>query len=40
MTANTYQETEPSLAEVEAFTGPVVLDFCNEWCGFCQARLR
>nr|WP_321270785.1 thioredoxin family protein [uncultured Tolumonas sp.] len=39
MTAKTYQETEPSLSEVEAFPGPVVLDFGNEWCGFCQAAL-
>lgn len=39
MITNTYQEAEPSLSEVEAFTGPVVLDFGNEWCGFCQAAL-
>lgn len=37
MTANTYQETEPSITEVEAYTGPVVLEFGNDWCGFCQA---
>lgn len=39
MSTNTYQETEPSLSEVEAFPGPVILDFGNEWCGFCQASL-
>jgi Thiol-disulfide isomerase and thioredoxins len=36
MTMPVYQETEPSLAEVEAFIGPAVIEFGNSWCGFCQ----
>ncbi|NCB57286.1 MAG: thioredoxin [Gammaproteobacteria bacterium] len=32
-----YQDEEPSVTEVESFTGPVVIEFGNSWCGFCQA---
>lgn len=32
-----YSETAPSLGELEAAPRPVVLEFGNDWCGFCQA---
>lgn len=28
---------EPSRAEVDATTGPLVLEFGTGWCGFCRA---
>ncbi len=37
MTMLVYQDEEPSVTEVESFTGPVVIEFGNSWCGFCQA---
>ena len=32
-----YQPTEPTRAEVGAFEGATVLEFGNDWCGFCRA---
>jgi thioredoxin 1 len=32
-----YSATAPSRAEVNAFTGPAVLEFGTSWCGFCRA---
>lgn len=32
-----YCVTAPSRAEVDAFTGPAVLEFGTSWCGFCRA---
>ena len=28
---------EPTRADVDASTGPLVLEFGTEWCGFCRA---
>ena len=32
-----YAETEPSPAEVEALSGPALLEFGTPWCGWCRA---
>ena len=29
--------TEPTRAEVDALTGPTLLEFGTSWCGYCQA---
>lgn len=34
---NTYEVTEPSREQVDALTGPTVLEFGAPWCGYCIA---
>ncbi|WP_277187738.1 thioredoxin family protein [Caballeronia sp. BR00000012568055] len=32
-----YAKTAPERSEVGALTGPVVVEFGTDWCGFCRA---
>jgi thioredoxin 1 len=34
--AGAYEEQEPSRDEVDGWTGPAVLEFGANWCGYCQ----
>lgn len=31
-----YADTEPARADVDAWPGPAVLEFGQNWCGYCQ----
>jgi thioredoxin 1 len=31
-----YSETEPKRAEIDALPGATVLEFGNDWCGYCR----
>ena len=35
-----YLEEQPSRAEVDAISGPVVVVFGTDWCGYCIAASR
>ncbi len=37
MSTNPYKEEAPELSEVEQSTGPMILEFGNDWCGYCQS---
>ncbi|WP_244816768.1 thioredoxin family protein [Caballeronia sp. Lep1P3] len=32
-----YAKTAPERSEVDAMTGPIVVEFGTDWCGFCRA---
>jgi thioredoxin 1 len=34
--ANGYEEPGPTRDEVDSWTGPAVLEFGADWCGYCQ----
>jgi thioredoxin 1 len=34
--SDTYQDPGPTRDEVDAWTGPAVLEFGADWCGYCQ----
>jgi len=34
--ATSYSPEQPARAEVNAYPGPVVLEFGTDWCGFCR----
>ncbi len=35
-----YLEEQPDRAEIDAMTGPVVVAFGTDWCGYCRAAGR
>lgn len=37
---NEYAEKEPAREEVQAMSGPAVIEFGASWCGYCQAAQR
>ncbi len=37
MSPTRYSEEQPSRAEVDALTGPTVIEFGANWCGICAA---
>ena len=37
MMSDTYSVAQPTRAEIDALTGPVLLEFGTGWCGHCRA---
>ena len=37
--AQMYDSAQPARADIDALSGPAVLDFGTNWCGHCQASL-
>ena len=35
-TSSRYETTQPSRARIDELTGPAVLEFGTDWCGFCR----
>ena len=35
--SSSFTDPEPGRAQIDALTGPVVLEFGTGWCAFCQA---
>jgi thioredoxin 1 len=35
--SNSFVDTEPARAEIDARSGPLVLEFGTAWCGHCRA---
>ena len=35
-----YEERQPERADIDALTGPVVVEFGTNWCGYCRASHR
>ena len=35
-----YEESQPERAEIDAITGPAVIEFGTNWCGFCRSAHR
>ena len=33
----TYQETAPARTDIDALSGPALLEFGTNWCGYCRA---
>lgn len=38
--ASGYEEEQLTRAQVDALTGPVVVEFGTDWCGYCRAGAR
>ena len=36
MMETVYKAEQPSRADIDALTGPAVLEFGTNWCGYCQ----
>ena len=37
MAMSSYSPDQPDRTEINGFTGPVLLEFGTDWCGYCRA---